>query len=84
MSERRTVYPFVPLGDKRDILIAVTIKAAVNSTKVFANSKKVFFFYKKQKITTAVTFICGRWKFVLNSHIYIYICGGGTRVAQSV
>jgi hypothetical protein len=48
MSERRTVYPFVLRGTNRDFLIAMTVKATVNSTKVFGNNKKVFFSGKKK------------------------------------
>ena len=43
MSERGTVCPFVLRGDNRDFPIVMTIKTTVNSTKAFANSKKVFF-----------------------------------------
>jgi hypothetical protein len=48
MSER-TVHPFILRDVNRDCLIGMTIKATVNSTKVFANSKQEFFSEKSRK-----------------------------------
>jgi len=44
MSERGTVYPFVLRGDNnRDFVIAMTVKARVNSSKCLQTARKFFF-----------------------------------------